>query len=160
MLETRIANLDDSQAIEVLTLVADHEYPGSLTSGAAEWADVEPRLREALADPELEPFVATATTFVGDGGLARATLAYAATSATLAEVVDKAIDYVEGPRERLAVPVVAVGVLVLVLLQTEVKLERQSNGRWRFLFHKKPLSDAALARVLTTLISRFTNRQL
>jgi len=161
MLQARLDGLTDSQAIEALALVADYEYPGSSASAAAEWADAEPHLHEALADPELKPFASQIPNPISDGDLARATLAYVVGArANMAEVVERAINYVEGPRERLALPVVGVGMLVLIILQSEVKLERQSNGRWRFLFHKRPLSDAALARILTTLISRFTGRQI
>jgi hypothetical protein len=47
----------------------------------------------------------------------------------------------------------AVGGLVVLALQTEVTLSRDTAGRWRFRLHKKPMSDSTLGRLLSKLLS-------
>jgi hypothetical protein len=63
--------------------------------------------------------------------------------------------YVNTPGERFGLETLALGALVLAVLQTDLKLKRDDHGNWRFELHKKAMSDSALARVLTTFIGHF-----
>ncbi len=47
----------------------------------------------------------------------------------------------------------AVGGLVLIALQTEVKVERNTAGRWQFRLHKKAMRDSTLGRLLGQLLT-------
>ncbi|WP_435642303.1 hypothetical protein ACR9VJ_00785 [Streptomyces sp. H49] len=67
------------------------------------------------------------------------------------------MEYVRSPMERFDPVTVAVGVLAVTLLQTEVVVDRDRRGRWKVTVHKRALKDAALARVLTALLSHLTN---
>ena len=48
-----------------------------------------------------------------------------------------------------------VGALVVLALQTEVKLTRDSQGKWSFTVHKRALRDSTLGQVITKLISTY-----
>jgi hypothetical protein len=52
-------------------------------------------------------------------------------------------------------PALFVGALVVLALQTEVKLTRDSQGKWSFTVHKRPLRDSTLGLVITKLISTY-----
>ena len=47
----------------------------------------------------------------------------------------------------------AVGGLVLLVLHTEVKIERNTAGEWQFRLHKKALRDSTLGRLLGQLLA-------
>ena len=51
--------------------------------------------------------------------------------------------------------VVAIGAAAIVLLQTEIKIERNARGKWSILFHKHPMRESTLGHVVTALISYF-----
>ena len=153
VLHATVAALTDEQAIRALALVVDHEH---LIEEAASWNDVETVLREAVADPALTLYAPVEAPRAGDGDVARAVLVHTSTiSPTLEEVVSKAVQYVTGPAQRVEPVAMGIGALAIALLQTEVKIEKDAQGKWSFLVHKRPMRDSTLGRVITAFISRF-----
>ena len=51
----------------------------------------------------------------------------------------------------------AVGGLVLLALQTDVRVERNTAGEWQFRLHKKALRDSTLGRLLGQLLALHFN---
>ena len=67
----------------------------------------------------------------------------------LVPVITRAIDH---PGYAVRAPVtLSVGVLVVLALQTEVKLTRNPQGRWTLTVHKHPMRDSALGQVISKL---------
>ncbi|MEK8174452.1 hypothetical protein NKH77_51940 [Streptomyces sp. M19] len=62
----------------------------------------------------------------GEGDVARAALEYAALSGD--GVVGEAVEYVRAPMERFDPVTVSIGVLAVMLLQTEVTVKRDARG--------------------------------
>jgi hypothetical protein len=154
--EAQILALDDEQAIRALDMIVEHEYREDLAAALGDWSALEPELSSALAQADVTEFAPNTGASVGDGDLARAALVYVVQSGDVdASVVNRAIKLSESATERFDPATIATGVLVLVVLKTEVKFERQSNGHWRFLIHKRPMSDSTLGHLLTTFIGRF-----
>jgi hypothetical protein len=83
--------------------------------------------------------------------LARATLQHlAATRPDLAPVITRAAS---DPGRHTRDPVtLTVAALVVIALQTEVKLTRTNQGRWSFTLRKYPMRDSGLAQVITKLL--------
>lgn len=50
----------------------------------------------------------------------------------------------------------AVAGLILIALQTEIKLPTYSEGHWRFTFHKKPMKDSTLGTLAAKMFGAFT----
>jgi hypothetical protein len=55
--------------------------------------------------------------------------------------------------ERFEPLTLAIGGLIILALQTDVTLERNTQGRWKFRLHKQPMGDSTLGRLLGKLIS-------
>ncbi|MFE1308787.1 hypothetical protein [Streptomyces sp. NPDC058755] len=55
-----------------------------------------------------------------------------------------------GAKGQQALRLVGVGVLVVLVLQTDLELERTAAGKWRFKIHKKALSDSVLGKLIAT----------
>ncbi|WP_055556702.1 hypothetical protein [Streptomyces sp. NBRC 110028] len=147
-----IRSLSDVEAVRALTVLVEDR---GLLSSAMDIAlrDEELRdeeLRDALKAAGIEPGGGE-----GEGDVARAALEYLALSGD--GVVGEAVEYVRSPMERFDPVSVSVGVLVVTLLQTEVVVKRDAQGRWSVTVHKRALKDAALARVLTALLSHLTD---
>ncbi len=51
----------------------------------------------------------------------------------------------------------ALGGLVLLALQTEIKIDRNTTGQWQFRLHKKAMRDSTLGRLLGKLLVLYTN---
>ena len=47
------------------------------------------------------------------------------------------------------------GALVILALQTEVKLTRNTHGHWTFTLHKHPVRDSTLGKVISKLLSAY-----
>ena len=150
----RISVLDDEKAILVLRIVVEYARLPVLDD---DWASVKDHLAETISASDLDPYTPVAGTRHSPGDLARATLRYQAeTSKDWLNAVDSAITYVNKPGERFGLEPLALGSLVLAVLQTDLKLKRGTDGHWSFQLHKKAASDSALARVITTFIGHFT----
>jgi hypothetical protein len=63
----------------------------------------------------------------------------------------------EGPRaERYStLGTIAVGTIALVVLQSHVRIERTSTGKYRILVEKKPISEALLTLLVSKLFGRW-----
>ncbi|MEU7561148.1 hypothetical protein [Streptomyces eurythermus] len=142
-----IRALSDAQAVRALTVLVEDR---GLLSSARGIGLPEGELGQALKAAGVEPGEGG-----GEGDVARAALEYAALQGD--DVVGEAVEYARSPMERFDPVSVTVGVLVVTLLQTEVVVDRDRQGRWKVTVRKRALKDAALARVLTALLSHLTN---
>ena len=143
-----IAALDDTAAVRVLADIADYQ---ARLPDPAQLRAIETGLREAVTtDPALTGYAQPGEPS-GAGEVARATLHYlAATRPDLADVISRAIGH---PGHDTRDPVtLTVAALVVMALQTEVKLARTTQGRWTFAVHKHPVRDSGLGQVITTLL--------
>ncbi|MFF5406669.1 hypothetical protein ACFY8K_29205 [Streptomyces misionensis] len=142
-----IRALSDTEAVRALTVLVEDR---GLLSSAQEIGPAQGELGQALRAAGVEPGEGG-----GEGDVARAALEFAALQGD--GVVAEAVEYVRSPMERFDPVTVAVAVLAVTLLQTEVVVDRDRRGRWKVTVHKRALKDAALARVLTALLSHLTN---
>ncbi|MGH3826299.1 MAG: hypothetical protein ACRDQX_03870 [Pseudonocardiaceae bacterium] len=71
-------------------------------------------------------------------------------------MIDRAVRLAEDTT-RFEAAMLAVGALVLLALQTEIKVDRNTAGKWQFRPHKKALSDSSLGRLLGQLLAPYTN---
>ena len=154
-LNERIARLDDQQAPLVLRLLVEHDR---LHVPANDWDSARHHLKEAIAGSDLGVYMPPSGTAYSNGDLARTALLYYAEAHPNANsTIDEAITYATGPAERFDIAALALGALVLAVLQTEINLERDTQGKWSFRLQKKAVSDSTLAKVITTFIGHFTN---
>ena len=144
-----IAALTGEEAIRVLADTADYQHR---LPDPAQLRALETGLREATADDTGLADYAQPGTTADAGDLARATLLHlAATRPDLVPVITRAID---DPGYAARDPVtLTVGALVVLALQTEVKLTRNTQGRWTFTIHKHPMRDSTLGQVISKLLA-------
>ncbi|MFD9092906.1 hypothetical protein [Streptomyces collinus] len=159
---SEIDALTDEQAIAVLALVLDHDRR---LPDLARARQLDAQIGEAAGEPvEVDgtagPGVVAVDGAVAPGGLVRDTLRYLIAEQTeVAPVVERAIAMTRqgmGAPSRFDPVTVGVGALVVLVLQTDVQLERTTAGKWRFKVHKKALSDSALGKLLGKLIATYT----
>lgn len=151
----RIFTLSDEQAVQALTIVVQHDQ---LPVPANDWDSAKNHIKEAIKSSGLDAHASPADAPCSDGDLARITLQYWAESSQHAtEVVDETITYLSEPGERFDPVTLGLSGLVLAVLQTDIKLKRDSKGNWTFELHKTPMRDSTLGKVITAFISRFTN---
>lgn len=154
-IQERIARLDNQQAPLVLQLLVEHDR---LQVQAEDWDSARHHLREAIAVSDLNSYIPPQGISYTNGDLARAALLYYAESHPgEINTIDEAITYATGPAERFDIVSIAFGALVLAALQTEIKLERNTQGKWSFRLQKKAVSDSTLGKVITVFIGHFTN---
>ncbi len=148
MLE-RIAQLPDATAIRVLTTYAKpRERSGTYST------DLTPSLREALqaelgATPAGEP--------VSEGELARQALLVLVDEPATAKAIGELIDYQAKGRDALAEPVTMAltAAAVLIALQTQVRIERDKEGKWSISINKKPTSPTLIKPLLEKFLGMF-----
>ena len=119
----------------------------------AELRTLDTGLRQATTDDtELAGYAQSGTTTADAGDLARATLVHlASTRPNLVPVITRAIN---DPGYAVRDPVtLTVGALVVLALQTEVKLTRNNQGRWTFTVHKHPMRDSTFGQVISKLLA-------
>jgi hypothetical protein len=146
-----IQALPGDQAVRVLALTVDHAAP---LPDPAQLRTLDTGLRDALTeDTELAQYTSPGGEAAEPSELAKSTLLYLATSRPdLVPVITRAVQLDdESTRE----PTLFVGALVVLALQTEVKLTRDSQGKWSFTVHKRALRDSTLGQVITKLISTY-----
>ncbi|MFJ2773866.1 hypothetical protein [Streptomyces sp. NPDC087300] len=152
-----VRELSDEAAVQALAVVVEelglldaaHQY---------DWGEAE--LGETLDAGYVADYLTPGQPVASEGELARATLVYAASlGEDMARTVNEAADFARSPRERSLIVTVGVPVLVVVLLQTEVLVKRDTRGKWSLTIHKKAMKDAALGRVFTALLSRIGGGQ-
>ena len=150
-----IATLDEATAVRVLADIADYQ---ARLPDPAQLRTMEAGLREALAtDPGLTGYTRPGAE-ASAGDLARATLQHlAATRTDLTEILTRTMD---APEHETRDPVtLTVAALVLIALQTEVRLTRSAQGRWTFTVHKHQMRDSSLGQVITKLVGYLTGSQ-
>ncbi len=146
--------LTDLQVIRVLALVVDHHAP---LPDPTRLRELDTALAHAADDPDLRLYLRPGTPPPSHGDLARATLIHlSATRPELALVIDRAV-LLADDTTRFEPATLAVGGLVLLALQTEVKVERNTAGEWQFRLHKKALRDSTLGRLLGQLLALDSN---
>ncbi|MDQ2882564.1 MAG: CHAT domain-containing protein [Actinomycetota bacterium] len=146
--------LTDDQAVHVLALVVDHHAP---LPDPARLRELDAALAHATDDPNLQPYHRPGAPPPSDGDLVRATLTHLATSRPdLAPVINRAM-HLAAETTRFEPATLAVGSLVLLALQTEIKINRNTAGEWRFQLHKKALRDSTLGRLIGQLLGMYTN---
>ena len=135
----------------MLALTVDHGAP---LPDPARLRALDSGLRDALADNGgLAGYAAPGGQAADPGELARATLVYlAAARPDLVPVIGQAVALADDSTRE---PALFVGALVVLALQTEVKLTRDSQGKWSFTVHKRPMRDSTLGQVITKLISAY-----
>lgn len=154
-LQSRIAALSDGQAIQVLGLVVED---AQLRIPADDWDSIESHLGDAIKASDLGIYEPPPGISYSDGDLARAALKYYAESSSDAtDSVGQAIAYASESGERFDPVTLTVGALVLAVLQTDVKLKRDTQGRWSFELHKKAMRDSTLGQVISTFVGHFIN---
>ena len=146
--------LTDLQAIRVLALVVDHQAP---LPDPTQLRELDAALAHAADDPDLRPYLRPGTPPPNHGDLARTTLTHlAATRPELTLVIDHAVRLADDTT-RFEPATLAVGGLVLLALQTDVRVERNTAGEWQFRLHKKALRDSTLGRLLGQLLTLHFN---
>ncbi|KUL62698.1 hypothetical protein [Streptomyces sp. NRRL S-1521] len=153
-LELDVRALSEDSAVRALAVVVEER--GLLAEASrCPWDDAE--LSRAVAAGDLAAYLPPGRPEATDGELARAALEYVASlDEDMASTVAEAVEYARSPMERVDPVSLSVTVLVVVLLQTEVAVKRDTRGRWSFTLHKRAMRDAALGRVFTALLSRLT----
>ncbi|MEV5977741.1 hypothetical protein [Streptomyces sp. NPDC052114] len=153
-LERDVRTLSDEAAVQALAAVVEER---GLLDAARQYVWDGAELSETLDAGYVSEYVLPGQPVPTEGELARAMLAYAASlGEDMARTVDEAADYARSPRERFDLVTLAVPVLVVVLLQTEVAVKRDTRGKWSLTIHKRAMKDAALGRVFTALLSRIS----
>ena len=146
--------LNDHQAIRVLALVVNHQAP---LPDLIQLRELEAALSHAADNPDLQPHRRPDTPPPTEGDLARTTLTYlAATHSELLPVIDHAVRLAEDTT-RFEPATLALGGLVLIALQTEIKIDRNTGGQWQFRFHKKAMRDSTLGQLVGKLLALYTN---
>jgi hypothetical protein len=155
---TNIAALEaltDQQAIRVLALVVDHQAP---LPDPTRLQELQAALSHAAHnDPDLRSYHRPDTSPPTEGDLARTTLTYlAAARPDLGPVINRAMRLGEDTT-RFEPATLALGGLVLLALQTEMKIDRNITGQWTIRLHKKAMKDSTLGRLLGQLLALCTN---
>jgi hypothetical protein len=143
-----VAGLPDSHAIRLLTLVADHT---TALPDPTQLRRIDTRLREAAALDQ-QPDQPGSASPVTAGDLARATLLYLATSPQHQRVVAR-VATIPAEATRLEPATLTIGALVVLALQTEIKLSRDQHGHWKLNIHKQAMRDSTLANLITKLLT-------
>jgi hypothetical protein len=143
-----IAELGEREALRVLALVVDHggDLPDPVRS-----REIEERIREA-ADEAAQPVGQP----VSAAELARETLTYLADTPEFATVIGRAVA-IPPDGSRLELSTLALGALILIAVQTEVKLTRSEKGRWSLLIHKPSMDDSRLVSLIDKLLAYYRN---
>jgi hypothetical protein len=141
---------DQGRLRDALTM-ADQKIEHTRQAGLGAWTQLLDQ------GPDLRPYRRPGTPPPSHGDLARATLTHlSATRPELAPVIDRAVRLADDTT-RFEPATLAVGGLVLLALQTEVKVERNTAGEWQFRLHKKALRDSTLGRLLGQLLALGSN---
>lgn len=145
-----VQTLTTDQAARVLADTLDRITP---LPDPAQLRAMTTGLRDAIkGSAELDSY--SEPSQMGDpDDLAKATLLYLAdTHPDLAPIIAQAARLPEDS-VRFDPATLTVGALVVLALQTEVKLTRNSQGKWSFTLHKHPTRDSSLGQLISKLIS-------
>jgi len=153
-LTSQVAALDDGRAIAALHLILERQ---GQPLDPIDLRDAQDHLEQALHQPGIRQ-LAEPDPAATPGALARTALNHlAATGQATTDLIQHAITRAAPPAQRDPVTL-AVGALALYAFRTEITLRRDPEQGWTFQLHTKPLSDTALARILSQLLGTFGNR--
>jgi hypothetical protein len=142
--------LTDQQAIRVLALTLDHDAP---LPDPATLRDLDAGLRQALtAGTDLADYAEPGCQQASPGDLARATLRYLAAQPALIPVITQATTMADDTTRD---PTLLVGALVVLALQTEIKLTRNEQGKWALTIHKRAAKGSTLGQVIGKLLAAY-----
>ena len=144
-LAARIQALDPAVAERILQTVAQHRL------SAGEAADIAPdaKMAEALA----AEVAATPDPAAQTGDIAKASLLLLAEDPAMEPVLTNMIDH--PPAESFSLATIGIGVAVLVVLQSHIKIEMGKDAMWTFKYERKPLDPALLNDVIAKLPAEF-----
>ena len=149
----QVAALVDGRAVAALRLVLERQ---GQPLDRIDLRDAQDHLEQALHQPGIRQ-LAEPDPAATPGALARTALSHlAATGQATTDLIQHAITRAAPPAQRDPVTL-TVGVLALYAFRTEIPAPRPGQG-WTFQLHTKPLSDTALARILSQLLGTFGNR--
>lgn len=150
-----IGALTDHQAIRVLALVIDQQAP---LPDPTQLQELQAALTHTADNPDLQPHRRADTAPPTEGDLARTTLTYlAATHPELVPVIDHAVRLVEDTT-RFEPATLALGGLVLLALQTEITIDRDTTGQWRCVASEQEShARRTLGQLLGKLLALSTN---
>jgi hypothetical protein len=150
-LTSQIADLDEGRAITALRLVLERQ---GQPLDPIDLRDTQDHLQQALRQPGARQ-LAQPDPAATPGDLARTALDHlAATGPASQDLIQHAITRAVPPAQRDPVTL-AVGALVLYAFRTQITLRRDPAQGWTFQLQTKPLSDTALARILSQLLGTF-----
>jgi hypothetical protein len=133
--DTRVVLINDARQCGKSTLV---QLIG--TAYAAEWRTLDRAVTRQAAEEDPTGFVTHLAT----------------TRLELVPVIDHAAHLAEDAT-RFEPADLALGGLVLIALQTEIKIDRNTTGQWQFRLHKKAMRDSTLGRIIGQLVALYTN---
>jgi hypothetical protein len=143
----QLERLSDQDTVRVLALAIDArgEQPDPFA-----WRQVEPRLRDALAQSDLAD-QAQPDPDATQASLARTTLAILADRDP--DAVQRALAVPDRAGGRLD-PLLGLGVgaLVLLVFKSDITLERDPATGWSFRFHTKALPQSTIGKLLGQLM--------
>jgi len=141
-----IRNLDAVKAQQILDAIAR-----SRSRGAGQSVPWSPSLAQALAHQfQLEP----GSTPASDGDLARHALLVLAEDPETRKAIEVMASRADAGLQKFDFGAsIGLTVAVLIVLQTHVKFERDSKGKWSLKLEKKPTSDALLKGLVQKLLT-------
>jgi hypothetical protein len=139
-----IRKLDDATSQHILGLIAR-----SRATTIAENVDWTSDIRRALAS-EFE--AAPATTPVSDGELARQALLVLAEDTDTRNAIETMASQPQSLQKFDLGATIALTTAVLIVLQTHVRFERGTDGKWSLRVEKKPTSEALLKGLVQKLL--------
>lgn len=139
-----IQQLNDKTAVGILEAIARTRKP-------AEKAGWDHNLEQALMQQfSSEPESARPS----EGELARQALLLLAEDPQMRTAIETmAANWDRQPQKFDGAASIGITVAVLIILQTHIKFERTSTGKWNLKIEKKPTSDALLKTLVQKLIS-------
>lgn len=146
-----ITDLNDQDAITLLAHVIDHNTG---LPDPAHQNTLQEQLRAAAnAQPHTTP-----DRQITAGELARQTLTYLASTPDGATTITRAAALNTTTGTRLDPATLAIGALILLALQTELDIQRDTHGKWQIHIHKKAANDTTLTTLTAKIITYFQTR--
>ena len=141
-----IESLDDATAIRILKRIASSQpAPGG------ERVAFTPDIKEALADEFQVSDAPNSSAKVTEGDLARQALLVLAEDPEAEIAIDRLASAPSGGGQTFDFGI-GVAVAVLIVLQSHVKFDRSSSGKWSLKVEKKPTSDSLVKGLVQKLI--------
>jgi hypothetical protein len=138
-----VQELDDATAQRILNVIARSR--SAMGPGKVDWT---PDLREALASE----FDVKPTTSVSEGELARQALLVLAEDPDIRNAIETMAAQPQSPQKFDFGASIALTAAVLIVLQTHIRFERGTDGKYSLLVEKKPTSDALLKGLVQKLL--------